>query len=242
LLSTAQSKIDDTFNTINGAEASNAAGEAAKKLLTGLPGQLKLLEGSVATLKLNLGEAIAPAFEGLASWAPTLLTKFSKTSGILDGLKGSAEGFKATLADNPELAKELAASLGEAGKVLAGEVAGGARSLTDYLKENPRAIADLVSGTADFVKLLQEAVGFAGKVVDKLGEGAQRLKGLLNPDAGDKEGTAEALKGSGGTKADADAVEARVKARADSESNTVNFKRRRDRANPNARGLMSVLA
>jgi TP901 family phage tail tape measure protein len=78
LLSTAQSKIDDTFNTINGAEASNAAGEAAKKLLTGLPGQLKLLEGSVATLKLNLGEAIAPAFEGLASWAPTLLTSSSR--------------------------------------------------------------------------------------------------------------------------------------------------------------------
>jgi hypothetical protein len=63
------------------------------------------------------------------------------------------------------------------------------------------------------------------------------LKGLLNPDAGDKEGTAKAIKESGGTKADTDAVEARVKARADSESNTVNFKRRRDRANPNARGL-----
>jgi hypothetical protein len=60
----------------------------------------------------------------LAKLGTDTANEILQTSGILDGLKGSAEGFKATLAENPELAKELAASLGEAGKVLAGEVRG----------------------------------------------------------------------------------------------------------------------
>ncbi|MBW4692198.1 MAG: phage tail tape measure protein [Lyngbya sp. HA4199-MV5] len=223
LLSTSQEKIDSTFKTINNASQDNAAGEAAKKLLTGLPGQLKLLEGSVATLKLNLGEAIAPAFEGLAKLGTDTANEILKSSGLLDGLKGSAEGFKLSLEQDPDLAKELALALGEAGKVLADDVASGARSLTEYLKENPRAIADLVSGTVEFVKLLNEAVGVAGKVVDKLGEGAQRLKGLLNPDAGDKEGASKAIQGAGGTKADADAAEKRTQARVRRQSLTTDI-------------------
>jgi TP901 family phage tail tape measure protein len=167
LLETSQEKIDQVSQTIR--KADGAAGDTAKKLIQGLPGALELLGGSVETLKLGLGEAIAPAFEGLAKLGTEAVNGLLKED-LFGELQKQSEAFREELAQNPELAKALGEALKEASQAFASTAVDLMRSLADTLRENPKAIAQMVEGMGAFIKLMGEALSAAARLATTLGK------------------------------------------------------------------------
>jgi hypothetical protein len=130
---------------------------------------------AVLDVQAKLGKSLQPAQQGLADFASQVLKTITDNDDIFSGLQSQAEEFKAVLEANPELARELGNSLGEAGQVLTTELTGAARTLTEYLKENPRAIASAVQETIAFVKALSQAVGFVAQIVKLTAQGYANL-------------------------------------------------------------------
>jgi len=76
LMETSQAKIDETVKTIRSAGKNDAAADTSKKLLEGLPGIMKLLQGSAETASLAIGEALAPSLNVLANVGLNVINTF----------------------------------------------------------------------------------------------------------------------------------------------------------------------
>lgn len=211
LLGTSQEKINQTTNTIR--KFQGAASETSKKLLEGIAGQIELMGGSIETLKLNLGEAFAPAVEGAAKFATDVTNELLKNEELFASLTSEAEQFKQFLAENPELVAELADGLEEVISTLAGQAADGLKSLTQTLADNPQILVDMVNTTGEFIKLLGQAVGLAVDLASKLGGAAEGFSATFGKGGTEGAGNRKAILSAGGSQRDIEAVEQRVDAR-----------------------------
>lgn len=74
LLETTQDKIDSVYQTIS--NSAGTAGTTSQQLISGVSGALTLLQSSLQTTAISVGEALAPAVEGLANIAVGALNTF----------------------------------------------------------------------------------------------------------------------------------------------------------------------
>jgi TP901 family phage tail tape measure protein len=211
LLGTSQEKINQTASTIRNFQG--AASETSKKLLEGVAGQIELMGGSIETLKLNLGEAFAPAVEGAAKFATDVTNELLKNDELFASLTSEAERFKEFLAENPELVAEMAEGLEEVVSTLAGQAAEGLKSLTQTLADNPQILVDMVNTTGEFIKLLGQAVGLAVDLANKLGGAAEGFSATFGKGGTEGSGSRKAVLNAGGSQKDIEAIEQRVDAR-----------------------------
>jgi TP901 family phage tail tape measure protein len=224
LVDTSSERVDLVSNKVKvlSREGVGAARKAGEEMLQGLDGAIVLLTSSIEVFKGKIGEGLAPAFEGAARGATEVLNNLIENESLLGTLKQSATEFGDALKD-PELTQELTAQLTEVVRLLADDATNAVKTFTAYMKQNPRALSEIVQGIGAMIKGLGQAIGLAAKLVQTLEEGRQRLKGLINPGAGDKEGSQNALRGAGATQAQIDAVEKRVKDRIEKQTrNAIN--------------------
>lgn len=153
LLSTSQDKIDSTYKTIT--NSAGSAAETSKALISGLPGALDLLGGSIDTFKLNLGEAFAPAIESGAVFINEVLGELLKDPDIFGAINQGAEEFAAYLKENPQLVKQTA----------------------DEIKKVTQAINSTITGAIEFGKAITPA---ATAIADLTGADIGELAGNIN--------------------------------------------------------------
>jgi TP901 family phage tail tape measure protein len=147
-------------------DGEGSATTSANDLLKGLPGALVLLEGSIKTIQIKLGTALAPAMEAITRTVIEIVNALI-TSNIFDNLLKGAESFAAYLNGN----KEIVGQITEAIKSLATDgfawINEQVKEFTAYLKENPKAIQETLNSTKELISDLASIVGF---VVD-MGKG-----------------------------------------------------------------------
>lgn len=153
------------FGGLIEAQANTIGGKLLSISNTFTQTQLKLFD----SLKPAAGavlDLLGGAFEGLAS------------SGVFDGLQKEAESFAAELAGNEELARALEEGLASAVSVLGDTAISAARALTDALKDNPQLIADLITGTSEFIQLLGTALDIAIKLASTIADAAGGVQSI----------------------------------------------------------------
>ncbi|AUB36150.1 Phage-related tail protein [Nostoc flagelliforme CCNUN1] len=197
LLATSQEKIDSTYQTIR--NSSGRAAETSEKLVKGLDGELKRFEGSVGLLQVRLGDAFAPAAESVVAFGNKVTNNLLTTEGLFGSITSAAQEFGDELANNSELAEQVESALGLAIEELSKQGITIIKEFTETLRENPRLLADMVSGTAELVKFLAQAAKFVTDIASGLSAGKRELDILYSVGGTEGEGSRQAIRGMGGT-------------------------------------------
>lgn len=95
------SNFTNTFSNIQ--NNSNSAVQSASTLTQGFAGSLKILQGSLETLSIAFGGALAPLVQFFAEGLTQLANQLLTTEGIFDPITQAIERFKTSLTGNPEL-------------------------------------------------------------------------------------------------------------------------------------------
>ena len=146
--------LDGAFakNTQNLNNVAGAASESTEALQTGLAGALILLDGSVDTLLISLGGALAPLLEALARAVTQIANTILANEGLFTPLTEAAQQFLDTLTGSPELIERLAAAFLQLTQA-------GLDQFANFLMEiaaNPDILQQLI---VDFIALIEGVRG-----------------------------------------------------------------------------------
>jgi GH24 family phage-related lysozyme (muramidase) len=94
----------------------------------------------------QLGQAFEPLFSVATDFLGQLVSGLTDNKDLMAELKGQTQELANYFKQNPEIAENLSKALNELVRGAMAAMVAGAKQLGEYLKENPRAIQDAVSG------------------------------------------------------------------------------------------------
>jgi TP901 family phage tail tape measure protein len=166
-------QLDKAIQAMNGSLA-----EAGGKL-TDPASKLDLLKNKIDVLRTEFGAAFEPGLNALIEFGDQTATYLLENSNLFDLLNQANQEFADYLAEHPEYAQMLAEIMQELAVEVFQELLNGARSLLEYLKENPKAVQELFQGFKNFASAVIDILPKVGKLVELLFNGAKFL-GLIN--------------------------------------------------------------
>jgi tape measure domain-containing protein len=165
-------------------EAMTGAGGKFNNLMAAqsqtVSGKISTLNDQFTLLKLKIFDAFKPATSGIVDLLGEVFSGLQGNDAAFAGVNKQAQAFGDELKAHPEYAaalKQAVTDLTEQGLNLAID---GARSLTEYLKENPTAIKDGIDNLKGFLTMLQQIVGVLGLAIEGWKEIGTLIKGAEN--------------------------------------------------------------
>jgi tape measure domain-containing protein len=168
-------------------EAMTGAGGKFNNLMAAqsqtVSGKISTLNDQFTLLKLKIFDAFKPATSGIVDLLGEVFSGLQGNDAAFAGVNKQAQAFGDELKAHPEYAaalKQAVTDLTEQGLNLAID---GARSLTEYLKENPTAIKDGIDNLRGFLTILQQIVGVLGLAIEGWKEIGTLIEGAENQGA-----------------------------------------------------------
>ncbi len=161
----------------------------------------KTLEGKVSNIgdtfyqfQKQLGQAFEPLFSTVTDFLGQLVSGLTENTDLMSELKNQTQGLADYFKQNPEIAENLSKALNELVRGAMSALVAGAKQLGEYLKENPRAIQDAVSGG---IKLGREIAGIVANAASLVGYIVEFTKGVKEAAIAVKDVLGGAMKGLG---------------------------------------------
>lgn len=174
LIDAVGAKTDELYNKIK--NSSGDAAESSKKLMGGLAGANTFFKGSLATFQTSIGQALAPAIEGILRTATDVLNNLLKGD-LFKSLETGMGRFRDLLTGTPEIAQTLSNAMAQIVSLISGGLVEYTRQFTEYLSQNPQAIATLASDLVGVAK----TIGDITQMALEFGKGfAQGFGDILN--------------------------------------------------------------
>lgn len=197
LMSQTQEKVSSVYSTI--VNSGGQAADTAKKLIGGLGGELSKLESSTELLQIKFGDAISPIAEAVVQLGLKAVDSVLKQEDAFSRVNEASKKFSDELANNDELAQALGEALGVAVEELATTGISVIKTFTTTLQENPRILADMVTATGEFIRLLGQALKIAIDLANAIAKGKTELDIAGSTGGAIGQGTRDALRGQGAT-------------------------------------------
>lgn len=161
-LTTLLAQVDGAFakNTRSLGNIEGAASSASESLLVGLSGALQRFQGTIQTLAIDLGKALAPVAEAAVQLGITLGNALLEAD-VFSTLAEGANTLKEAISGNPELIQGLAdafVSLSQQAAVVVGD-------FFTQLAEDPQEIADSFNGLITIVDSFNQTLQALGAVL-----------------------------------------------------------------------------
>jgi len=182
-------------------------------------GQLSNLNDALQQIYVKLFQAIKPALDSLTKSAIAILEPLGQQPKLFEEINLQAKAFQKLLETNPQLVKEVSAQFESGLRVAVQGVASTAKTLLEYLQQNPTAIQDtvenlglLINAMGEFVKLINTALSGWKAIVDLVKITSQELS--INKDISPAQ-VGERIKAAGGNENDVNRVLAEIKTQVD---------------------------
>ena len=169
--------LDSKFTTTlaNIQNAQGTAAESSAILTQGFAGSLLILQGSLETLSIAFGEALAPLVQFGAELATQLANTLLTTPNLFEPISLAIERFKAALTGNPELLSSLSQSLVELVAIGVGALGDALVGVAQFF-EDPANIQAVVKSFQDFVAV----IGALAALIGPLASIAAAITGIFN--------------------------------------------------------------
>jgi hypothetical protein len=182
-------------------------------------GQLSNLNDALQQIYVKLFQAIKPALDSLIQSAIAILDPLGQQTGLFEEINIQAKAFQKLLETNPQLVKEISAQFQSGLKVAVEGVATTAKTLLEYLQQNPTAIQDavenmgtLITAMGEFIKLINTALSGWQAIADLVKVTSQELS--INKDISPAQ-VGERIRAAGGNENDVNRVLAEIKSQVD---------------------------
>lgn len=198
-ITTALTQLDSNFATTfaNIQNNSNSAAQSSATLTEGFAGGLKILEGSLETLSIAFGEALAPLVQFFAQGLTQLANQLLTTEGVFDPITQAIENFKASITGSPELLTSITEGIVQLIGLSIDGIAGLFQTLANFFSQ-PENITAFVQQLQSFVQAIISLGQLAGTIVNitttfaslfnSISQGVQQvpflgssIQALLNP-------------------------------------------------------------
>ncbi|MHC5826568.1 MAG: hypothetical protein ACYT04_64565, partial [Nostoc sp.] len=140
-----------------------------------LEGKLSNVSDTFYQFQKQLGQAFEPLFSLVTDFIGQLVSGLTDNKDLMAQLKGQTQELANYFKQNPEIAENLSKALNELVRGAMSALVAGAKQLGEYLKENPRAIQDAVSGG---IKLGKEVAGVVTSAASLVGYIVQFTNGV----------------------------------------------------------------
>jgi GH24 family phage-related lysozyme (muramidase) len=149
--------------------------DAMKNKATTLEGKLSNINDTFYQFQKQLGQAFEPLFSVVTDFLGQLVSGLTNNKDLMAELKNQTQGLADYFKQNPEIAENLSKALNELVRGAMSAMVAGAKQLGEYLKENPRAIQDAVSGG---IQLGREVAGVVASAASMVGYIVQFTNGV----------------------------------------------------------------
>lgn len=155
------SKFTTTFQNIQ--NATGTATASAATLTEGFSGSLKILEGSIETLSIAFGGALAPLIQLFAEGLTQLANQLLTTEGIFDPITLAINNFKDSLTGNPELLTSVSEGIIQLIGLSIDGIAGFFQQLATFFSQ-PENIASFTQQLSNFIQAVISLGQLAGTI------------------------------------------------------------------------------
>jgi tape measure domain-containing protein len=147
-------------------------------------GKISTLNDQFTMLKIKIFEAFKPAVGGIVDALGEVFAGLQNNDAAFAGVNKQAQSFADELKNHPENVAALKAAITDLTEQGLNLAIDGARSLTEYLKENPTAIKDGIDSLRGFLTILQQIVSILGLAIEGWKEIGTLIEGAENKAAG----------------------------------------------------------
>lgn len=156
-------KFATTFQNIQ--NSTGTAAQTSATLTEGFAGSLKILEGSLETLSIAFGGALAPLVQFFAESLTQLANQLLTTEGIFDPITTAINKFKTSLAGNPELLASVTNGIIQLISLSIDGIAGLFQQLANFFSQ-PGNVEAFVVQLQNFVTAIVSLGNLAGTIVN----------------------------------------------------------------------------
>ena len=143
-------------------------------------GQLTNLSDKFQQAQVAGFNAFSPALAGGVDLLNSSLERVAARSENLSLLEQAAADLGKELGENDDLARALGNELAEVADLLIGQIADGMESLTNFLRENPELVRQMVEGMGDFLERIINATAGVLKIAGLIGGVVAEVKGFVD--------------------------------------------------------------
>ena len=160
-LSLLDTKFQSTFANIQ--NATGTAAQSSSVLTQGFAGSLKILEGSLETLSIAFGGALAPLVQFFAEGLTQLANQLLTTEGVFDPITQAIENFKTSITGSPELLASITEGIVQLISLSVEGIAGLFQQLATFFSQ-PENVTSFVQQLQSFVQAIVSLGQLAGTI------------------------------------------------------------------------------